>query len=89
MDTRAARELNRMRETLELLSGERGGGTKPMSALRRGELQPLASLSMQSAQITAAPTMDDYNALQADVAAIFTALSVLSNRLGNAKLPTR
>ena len=81
------RELARMRETVEKLSGERGDSLKSNSAIRRTELRALASMSMRSKQVTAAPTAAEYNALQADVAAIYNALSRISNRLGNADVP--
>lgn len=74
-------------ERLEVLLGERGDDKKSRSAVRRIELQALASLGLQSKQLTAAPTMDDYNALQADVANIYKALTMISNLYGNAKLP--
>ena len=81
------RDLARMRETVEKLSGERGDSLKSNSAIRRAELRALASMSMRSKQVTAAPTAAEYNALQADVAAIYNALSRISNRLGNADVP--
>ena len=74
-------------ERLEVLIGERGEKTRPRSAVRRGELQALASLGLQSKQLTAAPTMADYNALQKDVDNIFKALTRISNLYGNADLP--
>ena len=81
------RDLARMRETVEKLSGERGDSLKSNSAIRRAELRALASMSMRSKQVTAAPTAAEYNALQADVAAVYNALSRISNRLGNADVP--
>lgn len=74
-------------ERLEVLTGERGDDKKSRSAVRRGELQALASMGLKSKQLTAAPTMADYNALQADVAAVFKALTLISNYYGNADLP--
>lgn len=74
-------------ERIEVLLGERGDAKKSRSAVRRIELQAIASLGMKSKQITAAPTMDDYNALQQDVANIFEAITLISNLYGNAKLP--
>lgn len=82
------RDFARIKETLEVLRGERGAERRPQSAIRRGELLPLAGATLQSAQVTAAPTMAEYNALQADVKMIFAALALISNRLGNATLPT-
>ncbi len=83
----AAREISRVRESLEKLTGERGDSTKSLSAVRRSELRALASISLKSAQVTASPTQADFNALQADVATIFNALSRISNVLGNATIP--
>lgn len=74
-------------ERLEVLTGERGDKSRTRSAIRRGELQALASLGLKSKQLTAAPTMADYNALQEDVANIYQALTLISNLYGNAKLP--
>ncbi len=74
-------------ERFQVLTGERGDKGKTQSAIRRGELQALASLGLQSKQLTATPTMADYNALQEDVANIYKALTLISNLYGNAKLP--
>ena len=82
------RDFARLKEGLEVLRGERGADRRPQSAIRRGELWPLAGYQMQSVQVTAAPTMAEHNALQADVRAIFDALALISNRLGNATMPT-
>jgi hypothetical protein len=83
------RDFGRIKERVETLTGERGANDRAMSAVRRGELRPLATLAedMKSAQITAAPTQADYNALQKDVAALYGAMVLLSNLLGNAKIP--
>lgn len=82
-----AAAFERIREKVEKLTGERGDASKSLAAVRRGELRTLASLSLKSSQISASPTQADYNALQADVATIFNALSRISNTLGNAKIP--
>lgn len=81
------REFARLREQVQIMTGERGGADKSKTAVRRGELRPLASLSMQSKQITASPTQADFNALQADVAAMHAAMVLISNLLGNARIP--
>ena len=86
-NTQIQRDLARMRETIEKLSGERGDSLKSNSAIRRMELRALASMKMRSKQVTASPTAADYNALQEDVASIYNALSRISNRLGNADVP--
>lgn len=81
------RDFDRIREKVEKLTGERGDTAKTLSAVRRGELRALASLSLKSNQVTASPTAADFNALQADVANLFDALSRISNLLGNASIP--
>lgn len=83
-------QFMRLQEQVQIMTGERGGADKSRTFIRRGELRPLAGLStqMKSKQITAAPTAADYNALQADVAAIYQAFVLISNTLGNAKIPT-
>jgi predicted nucleic acid-binding Zn-ribbon protein len=82
-----SRDLQRIRESIEKLTGERGDATKSQSAVRRSELRVLASLSLQSKQVAAAPTQADFNALQSDVDNIFKTLQRISNILGNATLP--
>lgn len=87
MATQAERDLSQMKETVEKLAGIRGDSTKSQSAVRRSELRALASLSLASGQLSAAPTQADYNALQSDVNNIFKTLQRISNILGNATLP--
>lgn len=87
MATQAERDYAQIKETVEKLAGIRGDATKSQSAVRRTELRPLASLALKSAQISAAPTQAEYNALQSDVNNIFKALQRISNILGNATLP--
>lgn len=79
------REFARMKEKVELLAAERGDATRSQSAIRRGELVPLASIGIRSGQVSTTPTMADHNALQADVQSIAIALTLISNRLGNAR----
>ena len=81
------RQFERIREQVQLLTGERGGADKSKTAVRRGELRALASLKMQSSQLSAAPTQADFNRLQADVAALYAAFVQISNLLGNAQIP--
>ena len=81
-----ARDFARARESLEKLTAERGEATFPMSAIRRSELRALASMTMRSTQVTAAPTQAQHNALQADVKDIFDALKKISNVLGTASI---
>ncbi|HTN66400.1 MAG TPA: hypothetical protein VL051_09490 [Burkholderiaceae bacterium] len=75
-DARLGRDYGRVVERLEILTGERGAAGKPHSAVRRGELSTLAA-SPQSRPVAAAPTQAEFNALQADVAAIYGALAKL------------
>lgn len=82
-----ARDFVRMREKVEKLTGERGDIAKSLSGIRRAELRPLASLTMMSTQVAAVPTMEEFNALQTDVANIFDALQRISNQLGTAVIP--
>lgn len=81
------REFQRIKEKVEKFTGERGDDNKSLSAIRRGELTVLASNSLQSSQITGAPTQAQYNALQADVKLIFDILSRISNSNGTADIP--
>ena len=81
------RDFARIKEKVEKFTGERGEATKPLSAIRRTELRALASIKPQASRITAAPTMDDYNALQADVANILAALALIANTAGTATIP--
>lgn len=81
------RDFERIREKVEKLTGERGDASKPLAAIRRGELRSLASVTMQSSPVSAAPTAADFNALQTDVANIFASLARISNLLGNASIP--
>lgn len=85
--TKLKRDVVRMREKVEKLTGERGDIEKSLSVIRRSELRPLASLTLMSTQVLAAPTMEEFNALQTDVANIFDALQRISNQLGNAVIP--
>lgn len=78
-------EFQRVKEQVEELTARRGAPRKPLSSVRRGELLGLAIRPMRSEQVTASPTMADFNALQDDVRAIHDALAQISNALGNAK----
>lgn len=81
------RDFDRIKEKVEKLTGERGDAAKTLTAIRRGELRALSSLTLQSAQVSASPTQAEHNALQKDVATIFDALKRISNVLGNADIP--
>lgn len=82
-----ARDLARIKEKVEKFTGERGDNEKTLTAIRRGELRAFASMKMNSGSVTDAPTQEDYNALQKDVANIYQALQRISNILGNADIP--
>lgn len=78
------KEFDRVKEKVEKLTGERGDDTRSLAAVRRADLRTLASVQMQSGQVSAAPTQADFNALQRDVATIFAAIKRISNVLGTA-----
>lgn len=81
------KDFQRIREKVEKLTGERGDDTRPLSAVRRQELRALASNTLKSTQVAAAPTQAQFNALQADVALIFKALQRIANIDGTADIP--
>lgn len=85
--TSLVREFDRIKEKVEKFTGERGDAAKSLTAIRRTELRALASLTLQSGQVSAAPTAAQHNALQKDVKNIFDALQRISNLLGNADIP--
>lgn len=82
-----SKDLERLKEKVEKLTGDRGDAKKPLSAIRRSELNALASIEMLSKQVAGAPTQAEHNALQKDVKTIFEALKRISNTLGNAEIP--
>lgn len=85
--TQLGKDFDRIREKVEKMTGERGDETKSLSTIRRTELRALASLTLQSSQVSASPTQAEHNALQKDVANIFDALKRISNALNNAVIP--
>lgn len=86
-DAQLPKDFERIREKVEKLTGERGDANKTLSAVRRGEFTALAGMAMQSTQIGASPTADDYNALQSDIATLFALLQRISNANGTAVIP--
>ena len=46
MDRETQRQFERLREQVQLMAGERGSADKAKTAVRRGELLALASLTM-------------------------------------------
>lgn len=87
MDPSLQRDFDRIKEKVEKMTGERGDAKKPLSTIRRSELNALASLSLKSGTVSTTPTAAEYNALQTDVSNIFEALQRISNILGNATIP--
>lgn len=83
--TQLMRDFQRIKEKVEVLNANRGGSGYPRAGVRREDFNAIAALAktMQSAQVTSAPTATDFNALQKDVAALYGALVQVSNILGN------
>lgn len=76
-------ELQQINIKLGTLLGERGRGIEPGGeAITKRDLSSIPLNQMKSVQISAAPTMDDYNSLQADVSDIHITLSTI---LGQSK----
>lgn len=81
------KDFDRIKEKVEKFTGERGDANKTLSAVRRGEFTALASMTMQSDQVSTTPTAAEFNALQADVKTIFEMLQRMSNARGTAVIP--
>lgn len=79
----AEADLELLRERLETLYGVRSREAKPRQAVRIEDIQALQEIpeTLASAQITAAPTQADYNALQDDIAAIHSLLLTIAQVL--------
>jgi hypothetical protein len=76
---RAVREaLASNLETLQALAGERG--TPAMKAVRKGDVPRIGAITLTSARVTAAPTMDDHNKVVEDI----KTLAALIEKLGAA-----
>lgn len=78
-------ELGQLKEAVDVLTGRRPSNRGSAAVLREdltGILQ--LPLKLQSSQLTAAPTMADYNRLQADIRALHAALSAVSSAIGAA-----
>lgn len=65
-------------QQLEALVGERGRGGEDRKAATHDELASLGAITIQSVQISAAPTAADYNKIVADI----TALAAVLNKAG-------
>ena len=76
-------EFESLKEKTELLDGSRNTKTQARAAVRFSDLSILSKFptSPTSTQVTAAPTMDDFNALQADVKRIWDALAAISGNV--------
>lgn len=76
-------EFESLKEKTELLDGSRNTKTKGRAAVRFNDLAILAKFptSMTSKQVTAAPTKDDFNALQADVKRLFDIFAAISGNV--------
>jgi hypothetical protein len=68
-------ELLRLREKVEVLTGERGDGTK--RALRAGKIATLTVPEPAARAIAIAPTAADYNLLVADIAKLRAMIDVI------------
>lgn len=74
------RDFARLKEKLEVLTGERGGAER--QALRRAELARLLELpDVTSATVSASPSAAEHNALVADVHALSRALRAIAEGL--------
>jgi len=70
-----------LREKLETLDGSRAG-KKTGAAVRRRDLAAIVLLRRPvSTRLDGSPTADDFNKLQADVAAIFEALKLVASKV--------
>ena len=77
--TGAIRDPERIREQVEILSGERRGVAKTRAAIRVDDLAALLTLvpKLRSTKISTTPTADEFNALVADLADIHGRLNAL------------
>lgn len=78
MSRNIEREFPRVHEKLEILAGERGRPEDAAIRLRqlRSAIQNLPQVP-ESGEVSAAPTMQEYNTLQADVKKLFDAFNAL------------
>lgn len=82
MNRNIEREFARVQEKLEILTGERGRPEDAAVRFRqlRGLVQDLPQMPA-SQQVGAAPTMEEHNALQADVKKLYQAFNELRSLL--------
>lgn len=82
----AMRKYDRAVEQVQILVGERGPSDGSEMAVRRADVMGAGKPpDLKSSQLTAAPTMADYNKLQADIAAIHSLLSAIYNTVSAKK----
>lgn len=74
---RATPQQKKLTERAESLSGLRDGQDSAKRAVTVEDVQQLGTVKLLSAKATAAPTMDQYNALVADVQAIARLLNAM------------
>lgn len=76
-------DFDAIKEKTELLDGSRNTKTQARAAVRFGDLSILSKFptSPTSKQLTVAPTMADFNALQADVKRIWDVLAAISGNV--------
>lgn len=71
-------------QRLDILAGTRTKGAMPQAAVRRQDLASLVTLAAQTSATLASGatiTVADYNAVVADLAAIYQAISQISARV--------
>lgn len=66
----AQADLRTVVERVQTMNGDRGAGDGSQRAVRRGDIGGVGVVTLTSAQVAAAPTQAEFNALQADVAAL-------------------
>lgn len=73
-------------EKLEVLAGTRGAGARGKAAIRVDDLLPLLALpKLKSSPVASAPTVEEFNALRADVVQIHERLFAIAEILRQAK----
>ena len=75
-----AGDYERIRESVGGLTGERGKDAAARLSLIRALVESVPAVPASS-QISAAPTQADFNKLQADVSAVFSAVSAMRRLL--------
>lgn len=74
--------IDRDKEKLEVLDGSRAGANRRRAAVRIEDLEPILEVpTLKSSNVTATPTVADFNALRADVKALSDTLNAISNVL--------